>query len=67
MNDNVETLKNSLNSEIRGVLKIIDIIDGKSFEYADYKENTLSQEMYLKEQIELVKGAKDRLINIFKD
>ena len=66
MNSDIERLKNELNFEIRSVLKIVDMIDGELREYSDYKENTLTDELYLKQQIEMVKDAKSRLLNIFK-
>lgn len=46
---------------------MIDIIDGKTNEYANYAINTLNEEQYLEEQIKLVQEAKDRLVNILKD
>lgn len=67
MNNLVEELKNQLNLDIRELLKIIDIIDGNVKEYKDYKENTLNEENYLREQIFLVNEAKTRLLNIFKN
>lgn len=67
MNTHTEELKNKLNLEIRELLKIIDVIDGNSKEYNDYKENSLNEENYLNEQIILVTEAKSRLVNIFKD
>lgn len=62
----VEELKNELNKEIRNVLAIIDLIDGKTKEYYDYEENTMNEEEYLRKQLELVKEAKERLVSIFK-
>lgn len=62
----VEELKNELNKEIRNVLAIIDLIDGKTKEYFDYEENTMNEEEYLRKQLELVKEAKERLVSIFK-
>lgn len=63
----IEEKRNKLNLEIRGLLSIIDMIDGLKGEYNDYKENTLSEEQYLDEQLKLIVEAKTRLINVFKD
>lgn len=62
----VEEKRNKLNLEIRGLISIIDVIDGLKGECFDYKENTLNEEEYLDEQIKLIVDAKSRLINIFK-
>lgn len=67
MNDVIENKKNQLNMEIRSLLLVIEIIDGKTQKYNNYEVNTLSQEKYLDEQIKLITEAKNRLINIFKD
>lgn len=64
---NIENKKNQLNLEIRELLAIVDMIDGIKGEYIDYKENTLDESTFLDLQIKLVKEAKGRLINIFKD
>lgn len=63
----VEEKRNKLNLEIRGLLAIIDMIDGLKEEYSDYKENTLTEEQYLEEQLKLIVEAKTRLVNVFKD
>lgn len=63
----IENKKNQLNAEIRSILAVMDIIDGKKEDYADYKENTLDELAYLEQQLELVLKIKNRLINIFKD
>lgn len=63
----IEEKRNKLNLEIRGLLSIVDMIDGLKGEYNDYKENTLSEEQYLDEQLKLIVEAKTRLINVFKD
>lgn len=63
----IENKKNQLNAEIRSILVVMDIIDGKKEDYADYKENTLDELAYLEQQLELVLKIKNRLINIFKD
>ncbi|MBE6148589.1 MAG: hypothetical protein E7167_03770 [Firmicutes bacterium] len=67
MIDKVEEKRNALNLQIRMLLSVIDIIDGKTNEYANSEINTLNEEQYLEEQIKLVQEAKDRLVNIFKD
>ena len=64
---NVEDKKNQLNLKIRELLKVIDIIDGIEKVYPDYKENTLNEEEFLNQQIELVSEAKNRLTDIFRD
>ena len=63
----VEGKRNKLNLEIRQLLSVIDMIDGKKEEYIDYKENTMNEEDFLNQQINLVSIAKNRIINVFKD
>ena len=68
MNKNeIESKRNELNLDIRGVLAIIDMIDGKTRKYEDYVENTLNENDFLDQQIKLTKEIKERLISIFKD
>ena len=62
----IEEKKNKLNLEIRELLSIIDMIDGKTYSYPDYKENTMGEELFLEQQLEIVKSAKNRLIDIFR-
>ena len=62
----VEEKRNKLNLELRGLLAVIDLIDGLKGEYLDYEENTLNEEVFLDEQLKLVAEAKSRLVNIFK-
>lgn len=63
---NIEKLKNQLNLELRELLAVVDMIDGETKKYKDYKEDALDEEAYLEEQLKLVVEAKNRLINIFK-
>lgn len=63
----VEEKRNRLNLELRGLLSVVDMIDGLKGEYIDYKENSLSEEEYLDEQLKLVVEAKSRLVNVFKN
>ena len=63
----VEEKRNKLNLEIRGLLTVIEMIDGLKGSYPDYKENSLTEEQYLEEQLKLIVEAKTRLINVFKD
>ena len=56
-----------LNLDIRGILAVIDLIDGKEKEYEDYITNSLDENGFLDQQIKLVEEVKERLINIFKD
>lgn len=63
----IEEKRNKLNLEIRILLSLIDVIDGKPEEYLDYKENSMKEEQFLDEQIKLVVGAKNRIMDIFKD
>ena len=65
MNQIVEK-RNRLNLELRTLLSVVDMIDGLKGEYIDYKENSMSEEEFLNEQLKLVVEAKTRLINIFK-
>ena len=64
---NLESKKNELNLLIRELTTIIDMIDGEKKEYPDYKENSMNEEEFLEQQIAIVKDAKKRLIDIFKD
>lgn len=67
MNNNNEEKRNILNLEIRKILGIIDLIDGKQGNYEDYITNSLDENGFLDQQIKLVKEINERLINIFKD
>lgn len=62
----IEEKRNRLNLELRALLSVVDMIDGLKGEYIDYKENSMSEEEFLNEQLKLVVEAKTRLINIFK-
>lgn len=64
--NNIDEFRNKLNVEIRGILAIMDLIDGSVSDYASYN-SLLTEEEYLIEQIKLISEAKQRLINIFKD
>ena len=64
--NNIEEKRNRLNLELRGLLSIIDMIDGMHYEYENYKPNELSEEEYLEQQLILVVEAKTRLKDIFK-
>ena len=66
MNNKIEEKRDKLNLELRSLLLVIDIIDGLKGEYIDYKENSMSEEEFLDEQLKLVVEAKTRLVNIFK-
>ena len=63
----IEEKRNELNLEIRGLLAVIDLIDGNKKEYEDYITNTLNETGFLEQQTKLVNEAKERLINVFKD
>lgn len=65
--NSIEEKRNILNLEIRKVLGIIDLIDGKQNNYEDYITNSLDENGFLDQQIKLVKEANERLVNIFKD
>ena len=67
MNNVIEEKRNILNLEIRKVLGIIDLIDGKQGNYADYIIKSLDENGFLDQQIKLVKEVNERLVNIFKD
>ena len=62
----IEELRNKLNLEIRSILAIMDMIDLNKQEYSDYVENSLSEEEYLSQQLELITHFKNRLLDIFK-
>lgn len=63
----IEEKRNKLNLEIRKVLTIIDMIDGKKKQYEDYETNSLNEIGFLDQQLKLVKEIEDRLVDIFKD
>lgn len=63
----IEEKRNELNLEIRGLLAVIDLIDGNKKEYEDYITNTLNEIGFLEQQTKLVNEAKERLISVFKD
>ena len=65
--DAVEEKRNELNLEIRGILTVLDFIDGKNQKYDDYISGTMSENEFLDQQIKLAKEAKERLVSIFKD
>ncbi len=67
MINQIEAKRNKLNLEIRELLIIVDMIDGRKDEYSDYKENTMTEEEFLDQQISLVSIAKNKMINIFRD
>lgn len=67
MNTIIEEKKNNLNFELRVLLSVIDLIDEQKKDYPDYVPGQLSDEEFFDEQIKLIKEAKERLINIFKD
>lgn len=64
--NNIEELRTKLNVELRSLLAVMDIIDGKVSKRAGYDES-LTEEEYLIEQIKLASEVKQRLINVFKD
>lgn len=66
-NSLIEEKRNKLNLDIRDILAVIDLIDGKEKEYEDYITNSLDENGFLDQQIKLVEEVKERLINIFKD
>jgi len=63
----VEEKRNKLNLDIRGLLTVIDLIDGNKKEYEDYITDSLNEIEFLDQQIKLVNEAKERLISVFKD
>ncbi len=66
-NDLVEEKRNQLNLEIRGLLALIEFIDGEKKEYTNYITDVMNESEFLDQQIQLAKEAKERLLNIFKD
>lgn len=66
-NHELEHKKNELNLEIRSLLAIIDMVDGQDKPYPNYEEGTLDEVKFLEIQIELVKDARTRLLDVFKD
>lgn len=62
----IEQKRNQINLELRSLLSIIEMIDGKTKNYQDYKENSMTETEFLNQQLELVQEAKNRLLNIFK-
>lgn len=66
-NSNIEEKRNQLNLNIRGILAVIDLIDGNQKEYENYEINSLDENQFLDQQIKLVNEIKERLIGIFKE
>ena len=66
-NDLVEEKRNQLNLEIRGLLALIEFIDGEKKEYTNYITAVMNESEFLDQQIQLAKEAKERLLNIFKN
>ncbi len=66
-NEVIESKRNELNLDLRGILAIMDLIDGKTREYEDYIENTLDENGFLDQQLILAKEIKERLTGIFKE
>ena len=63
-----EILMDHLNLEIRELLGVIDfIIQAEKKDYFNYEPNKCSNKEYLFEQYKMVREAKEKLINIFKD
>lgn len=65
--NSIEEKRNKLNLEIRGLLAVIDLIDGNNKDYENYVSNTLDENEFLDQQLKLINEAKERLVNIFKD
>ena len=63
----IEDKRNQLNLELRSLLAIIDLIDGKNVIYEDYISNSLDEIGFLNQQMKLIIDAKNRLLNVFKD
>lgn len=63
----IEEKRNKLNLDIRGLLTVIDLIDGNKKEYEDYITDSLNEIEFLDQQIKLVNEAKERLISVFKN
>lgn len=63
----VEEKKKILTLEVRGLLSIMDVIDGNSRQYENYTENTLNESEFLDLQIKLVSEVKKRLLDVFRD
>ena len=63
----IEEKRNKLNLEIRSLMAVIGMIDGTDVVYDDYKENSLTEEQFLDQQIKIVEDGKNRLVNVFKD
>ena len=63
--DNLNDLKNELNLEVRKILTLIDIIYGETKTYPNYIDDCGDEE-FLKQQIDLMKIANDKLKKVFK-
>ena len=67
MENTIEEKKNELNFEVRGLLAVIDMIDELGRIYPNYEEGTLDELKFLETHIELIREARKRLTNVFKD
>ena len=63
----IETKRNELNLEIRQIISIMNIIDGRTADTENYEVGQLSELEYLEKQLNMVKNIKERLTSIFKD
>ena len=67
MNQNIiEEKRNKLNLEIRSLLEVIKFIDGKENNYPDYITNSMNENDFLDQQIEIIKSGKERLLDVFR-
>ena len=65
--EKIEEKRNKLNLDIRIIISIIDMIDGNKSETEDYITNSLNEEEFLDQQINMIEDAKNRLLNVFKE
>lgn len=65
--EKIEEKRNKLNLDIRIIISIIDMIDGNTSETEDYITNSLNEEEFLDQQINMIEDAKNRLLNVFKE
>ena len=61
--------RNELNKEVLSLLMVIDAIRAEGYEeYYNYQEGTgVSEDEFLTKNYELIKKAKEKLVDIFND
>ncbi len=65
-NDNIKK-RVILNLEVLDLLKVMDVIDGKTNNLESYDVSSMAESEFLEKEISLVREIRTRLENIFKE